>query len=146
MIERNQAIEIARKRAAEKGWRFVEPLEVIIRRNWLGFGGTVKRFEIETSVDERGTQAHFTIDAKRGKIVSEWAFIGRDQAIEIARKRAEENGWIFDEPLDVIVRHDWSGPVRHFEIKTHAGYLGTKARFTIDAKTGKIIHEGYIPY
>ncbi len=68
MIERDQAIEIARKRATAKEWAFVEPLNVVIRRSWLG---AVSRFEIETNAGNRGTKAHFVIDAKTGEIVSE---------------------------------------------------------------------------
>lgn len=58
MIERDQAVEIARKRAIAKEWAFVEPLNVIIRRSWLG---AVSRFEIETNSGNRGTKAHSTL-------------------------------------------------------------------------------------
>lgn len=68
MIERADAIEIARKRAAEKDWAFAEPLEVVIRRGWLG---GVIRFEIETNAGKRGTKARFVIDARTGEILSE---------------------------------------------------------------------------
>jgi uncharacterized membrane protein YkoI len=68
MIERTHAIEIARKRASEKGWAFAEPLEIVIRRGWLG---GVVRFEIETNAGKRGTKARFVIDARSGKIISE---------------------------------------------------------------------------
>lgn len=71
--------------------------------------------------------------------------IERDQAIEIARRRAEDKGWAFVEPLDVIIRRGWSGTVNRIEIETNAGNLGTKARFVIDAKTGAIVSEGYVP-
>jgi hypothetical protein len=37
------------------------------------------------------------------------------------------------------------GGVNRFEIETNAGMRGTKARFTIDAKTGEILSEGYVP-
>ena len=70
--------------------------------------------------------------------------IERDQAIEIARKRAAEKGWPFAEPLDLIIRRGWLGGVSRFEIETNAGNLGTKARFVIDAKTGEIVSEGYV--
>jgi len=70
--------------------------------------------------------------------------IERDQAIEIARKRATEKGWAFVEPLDVVIRHNWSGAINRFEIETNAGNRGTKARFVIDARAGEIVSEGYI--
>jgi len=70
--------------------------------------------------------------------------IERDQAIEIARERASEKGWAFVEPLEVVIRHSWFGGISRFEIETNAGNRGTKARFVIDAKTGKLVSEGYI--
>lgn len=71
--------------------------------------------------------------------------IGRDDAIEIARKRAAEKGWGFAEPLDIIERRGWFGKPGRFEIETNAGKRGTKARFVIDAATGDVVSEGYIP-
>lgn len=70
--------------------------------------------------------------------------IDRDTAIEIARKRATENGWAFSEPLEVVERMRWFGGVDRYEIVTNAGMRGTKARFVVDATTGKIRDEGYI--
>ena len=71
--------------------------------------------------------------------------IDRAAAIEIARKRAEEKGWAFAEPVEVVERRGWRGGTTRFEIETNAGQLGTKARFVIDAATGGILSEGYIP-
>lgn len=71
--------------------------------------------------------------------------IDREIAIEIARKRAEENGWGFAEPLEVIERVGWFGGTKSFEIETNANMRGTKAKFVIDAVTGDILREGYIP-
>jgi uncharacterized membrane protein YkoI len=67
-------------------------------------------------------------------------------AIAIARKRAKEKGWGLTEPLAVITRHRWFGRgILRFEIETNPAMRGTKARFVIDAATGEIIDEGYIP-
>jgi hypothetical protein len=71
--------------------------------------------------------------------------IERDVAIEIARKRATENGWAFAEPLEIVQRRGWFGRAGRFEIETNAGKLGTKATFVIDASTGEVVSEGYIP-
>ena len=71
--------------------------------------------------------------------------IERAAAIEIARSLAAEKGWGFAEPIEVVHRRGWFGQADRFEIKTNAGKLGTKARFVIDAATGEIISEGYIP-
>ena len=72
--------------------------------------------------------------------------IERETAVEIARARAAQNGWGFAEPLDIIERRPWFGRGGgRFEIMTNAGKRGTKARFVIDAESGEILHEGYIP-
>ncbi|MDR2154829.1 MAG: PepSY domain-containing protein [Burkholderiaceae bacterium] len=71
--------------------------------------------------------------------------IEQDQAIEIARKYAEGRKWRFGGPFNVLIRRNWSGTIRHFDIETNAGSLGTKAFFAIDAKTGRIISSAYIP-
>ncbi len=71
--------------------------------------------------------------------------ISKDDAIEIARQRAAENGWAFVEPLDVVERRSWRGEPLRFEIETNAGKRGTKARFTVSATSGVIDSEGYVP-
>jgi hypothetical protein len=67
------------------------------------------------------------------------------EAVQIARARAIENGWGFAEPIHTLERRAWSGAINRYEIETNAGRLGTKARFVIDAETGAILSEGYIP-
>ncbi|WP_133511320.1 hypothetical protein [Candidatus Thiosymbion oneisti] len=67
MIDSDIAIEIARKHAAEKGWAFPEPVEIVPFHGW--FGG-LKRFEIETNAGQLGTKSYFVIDAATGEIVS----------------------------------------------------------------------------
>jgi uncharacterized membrane protein YkoI len=71
--------------------------------------------------------------------------IDRDTAIDIARKRAAEKGWGLAEPVDVFERRDWKDGMKYFEIESNAGNLGTKARFVVDAKTGEIVSDGYVP-
>lgn len=72
--------------------------------------------------------------------------IEREAAIEIARARAHANGWSFVEPLEVVVRRRWlSGAALRFEITTNAGKRGTKARFVVDAESGAVVAEGYVP-
>jgi hypothetical protein len=71
--------------------------------------------------------------------------IDRETAIEIARSRALENGWAFTEPVQVVHRRGWFGQSDRFEIETNAGMRGTKSRFTIDAETGEVVSEGYLP-
>lgn len=66
-------------------------------------------------------------------------------ALEIARGRAASNGWPFTEPVEVSRRRGWLGQHDRFEVETNARNRGTKARFTIDAETGAVLSEGYIP-
>jgi hypothetical protein len=68
MINETTAIEIARRRAAERGWPFGDPLAVTHRRGW---GGGQGRYEIETNPGMRGTKTRFTIDAETGEVLQE---------------------------------------------------------------------------
>ncbi|HET6281200.1 MAG TPA: hypothetical protein VFH73_09545 [Polyangia bacterium] len=71
--------------------------------------------------------------------------IERDEAIRIARARAAEKGWAFGEPIGVTLRRGWFGQDDRYEIETNAGMRGTKARFVVNAVSGTIVSEGYIP-
>ncbi len=68
MIDRDAALQIARSRAAEKGWAFTEPVAVVHRRGWWGRPG---RFDIESNAYNFGTKSRFVIDAETGAILSE---------------------------------------------------------------------------
>jgi hypothetical protein len=67
------------------------------------------------------------------------------KALEIARARAAANGWAFPEPFEILPRRGWLGQHDRFDIETNSGNRGTKARFTVDAVTGELLSEGYIP-
>ena len=71
--------------------------------------------------------------------------ISDTEAVAIARARAVKNGWPLVDPLRVTVRRDWSGELRHYEIVSDPSRRGAKTRFTIDASTGAIRTEGYLP-
>jgi hypothetical protein len=71
--------------------------------------------------------------------------IDAEGALEIARARAADNGWAFAEPFSVRLRRGWFGQNDRYEIETNAGRLGAKARLVIDASSGRIVSEGYIP-
>ncbi len=71
--------------------------------------------------------------------------IDQATAVEIARARAAEKDWAFSDPLNVIHHHGWFGGSGRYTIETNAGKRGTKAHFVIDAMTGAILSEGYIP-
>ena len=80
--------------------------------------------------------------------ISRWEtypMIDQQQAISIARDRAQKKNWTFSDPVDVFLRKSWLGKPKYFEIETNARSLGSKSRFRIDAQTGNILSEGYIP-
>jgi hypothetical protein len=68
-----------------------------------------------------------------------------EAALKIARARAASNGWAFSEPVVVALRRGWFGQQDRFEIETNAGNRGTKAVFVVDAVTGQVLSEGYVP-
>ena len=71
--------------------------------------------------------------------------IDESSAVAIARARAAELGWSFASPISVVHREGWRSGTGRFEIETNAGNLGTRARFTVDEVTGKVLEEGYLP-
>ena len=71
--------------------------------------------------------------------------ITEDAALAITRARASENGWAFSEPVSIVLRRAWPGGKGRYEIETNAGSLGTKAVFVVDAETGAVLSEGYVP-
>jgi hypothetical protein len=63
MIDRDEAIEIARARAAHNGWGFGQPLQVIHRRPWF------RREAVASS--SRQTPTRFVVDEETGAILDE---------------------------------------------------------------------------
>jgi hypothetical protein len=68
-----------------------------------------------------------------------------EAAEAIARARAAAQGWGIVEPLVVEARHGWNGKIRSYNVDSNPAKRGTKVRFTIDAETGDILSEGYLP-
>jgi hypothetical protein len=71
--------------------------------------------------------------------------IDRNQALEIAQKCADENGWGLTEPLHIVARTRWFGGLDRYEIASDRAVRGTKVRIVVDATTGEIRSKGYIP-
>lgn len=71
----------------------------------------------------------------------------RAELIEIARAAAEEEGWPWEGPIQVLTRRRWVlfGPVE-WEIMTYTDYRGGNVFVTIDDKTGKVISKSFAPY
>ena len=69
-----------------------------------------------------------------------------DDALRIALARAEARGWTLGgEPEVGEIRRGWPRRLQKYEVTSKKGLLGTRARFVIDAETGAILEEGYIP-
>lgn len=73
------------------------------------------------------------------------AMVDSQAALQIARARAAENGWAFGEPFSVRLRRGWFKQKDRYEIETNADRLGAKAWFVIDADSGRIVSEGFVP-
>ena len=68
MINEETAIRIARAAADEKGWAFVDPVQVKLHRALRGNGG---RWEIHSNTLAFGAKARFLIDAEDGRIIDQ---------------------------------------------------------------------------
>jgi hypothetical protein len=89
-----------------------------------------------TAVAQRGTLAGLAgVPVEGHEIVASFQYQGTK----------ELDHRTFAEPVDIVHRRGWFGRGDRFEIETNAGTRGTKARFVIDATTGDILSEGYIP-
>jgi len=69
MIDREAAIRIARRRAAELGWPFEEPVSVTEVRRW--YSGSITCYMIIAPC-RTGSHSSFTIDAKSGEILGKY--------------------------------------------------------------------------
>lgn len=67
-ISREQAIDLARACAEERGWAWREPVRVSRSRAYVLFGGV--RYEVWSSADRLGTNARVIVDGEDGTIVA----------------------------------------------------------------------------
>ena len=68
------------------------------------------------------------------------------RAIEIARAAAVAQGWAFAAPIQCTLRRSWlqNRPTR-WEVRSSSGSKGSVSRFVVDAETGCILEQGYVP-
>jgi hypothetical protein len=72
--------------------------------------------------------------------------IDREAAITVARNIARAQGWAVLEPIEALLRRDWFGRPKRWEIRTNIRAKGgPMARFAVDAVDGHVIDKGYIP-
>jgi hypothetical protein len=67
MISEEEAIEIARRVAAEKGWRWKEPVKAHRTRAFIFIGRA--EWEVLTNADMRGTNVRVVVDAQDGTVL-----------------------------------------------------------------------------
>ena len=74
--------------------------------------------------------------------------ISVEDAIEHARRCAEERGWAWREPVGVTRSPTFAflGRVRvRYEVRTNAEMRGRNARIVVDAEDGSIIEAHWLP-
>ncbi|MCI0712828.1 MAG: hypothetical protein L0154_21915 [Chloroflexi bacterium] len=68
------------------------------------------------------------------------------EAIEIARKVAEAEGWYWTEPCETkLYRHWWLLGRLKWCVRSNADYWGANVVVTIDDATGKVLRKGFAP-
>ena len=71
--------------------------------------------------------------------------IDEQAALTIARVTAQAEGWAFVEPARIVLRRDWWGRPKRWEIHSNPALRGSMTRFVIDAADGHLLEKGYIP-
>lgn len=67
------------------------------------------------------------------------------EAVEIARQLAKQEGWGWVDPAFATLRRPWFGPGGRWEIFSNRGGVGTVVRVVIDDETGRVLEKGYVP-
>lgn len=65
------------------------------------------------------------------------------EAIEIAKKAALKQNWIWLEPISA--ERSWQSFFRNWDIRTNVDKKGSNIYMTIDGRNGKIIKKGFAP-
>jgi hypothetical protein len=71
--------------------------------------------------------------------------MNEEQAVAIARRTAEQEGWAWVDPPLATLRKGWSGRSGRWEIFSNARALGAKVRVVLDDETGTVTEKGYVP-
>lgn len=72
--------------------------------------------------------------------------ISEEEAIQIAKKLAQDLSWAWNEPSRTVCRRSWFvGKPLRWEVYSNAIKMGAKVKVIVDAKTGAILDKGYIP-
>ena len=66
--------------------------------------------------------------------------ISQEEAIEIAKREASLQGWVWEEPINIIWRANWFGKSGHWELSTNTSSRGPMIRMII-SNEGEIIEK-----
>ena len=71
----------------------------------------------------------------------------RNEIIEIAKRVVQQEGWPWEEPIEVLRRRRWVlfGAVQ-WEIMTYADHRGGNVFIMIDDRTGSVFRKSLRPY
>ncbi len=70
--------------------------------------------------------------------------ISEEEAVRLAKRLAQQEGWAWVDPANAILRRRWFGRGGRWEIFSNAHALGAKIRVVLDADSGKVLERGYI--
>jgi hypothetical protein len=68
-----------------------------------------------------------------------------EEAIEIAKRTAKQEGWAWIDPAYARLRRRWFRPGGQWRIYSNRLMKGPKVRVFIDDETGEVLEKGYIP-
>jgi hypothetical protein len=67
------------------------------------------------------------------------------EALDLAKRVAEAQGWAWVEPARGALYRAWFGEGGRWEVASNARGLGAIARIVLDAETGAVLDKGYTP-
>jgi hypothetical protein len=67
-VTEQQALEIARTVAAQRGWAWVEPAMAVLRKPWFGTGG---RWEVLSNASGLGARVRVVIDDETDAVLDQ---------------------------------------------------------------------------
>jgi len=65
------------------------------------------------------------------------------EALALARRISEQEGWPFLEPISIVFRKRWLGRGGTWTIHTHINSMNGHVGITIDDQTGAILEKRY---
>lgn len=67
------------------------------------------------------------------------------EALQRAQEIATERGWAWQAPAQAIWRPAWFGKGGKWEVLSNTLGKGAKVRIVLDAQSGAVLEQGYLP-